>query len=106
MSVELQKNPRKILVIPEEALIPMGRENSVYVVDRSIDPTVAERRKVITGGRRLGEVEILSGLESGEFVITHGSLRVQPEQPVNIIAVDSGDESLTSLLNHKSEGSD
>jgi membrane fusion protein (multidrug efflux system) len=106
MSVELQKNPRKILVIPEEALIPIGRENYVYVVDRSTNSTVAERRKVITGGRRLGEVEILSGLESGEFVITHGSLRLQPGQLVNIIAVDSGDESLTSLLKQKSGGSD
>ena len=106
MRVELQKNPRKILVIPEEALIPLGRENYVFVVDRSTDPTVAERRKVTTGGRRLGEVEILSGLDSGEFVITHGALRVQPGQVVKIIAVDSGDESLTSLLRQNSEGSD
>ena len=98
MSVELLKNPREVLVIPEEALIPLGQENYVFVVDRSADPTVAERRKVTTGGRRIGEVEILSGLDSGEFVITHGALRVKSGQPVKIIAVDSGDESLTSLL--------
>jgi len=105
MSVELQKNPREILVIPEEALIPLGRENYVFVVDRSTEPNVAKRRKVTIGGRRIGEVEIVSGLDSGELVITHGSLRVQPEQTVNVIAVDSGDESLTSLLRQNSEGS-
>ena len=106
MRIELLKNPREILVIPEEALIPLGREQYVFVADRSADPTVAERRKVTTGSRRLGEIEILSGLDSGEFVITHGALRVQSGQAVKIIAVDSGDESLTSLLNQNTEGSD
>jgi membrane fusion protein (multidrug efflux system) len=106
MSVELQKNPREILVVPEEALIPLGREHYVFVVDRSTEPFVATRRKVSIGGRRIGEVEILSGLDSGELVITHGSLRVQQGQPVKIIAVDSGDESLSSLLRQNSEGSD
>lgn len=106
MSIELLKNPRQILVIPEEALIPLGREQYVFVVDRSADPAVAERRKVTIGARRIGEVEILSGLDSGEYVITHGSLRVQSGQPVKIIAVDSGDESLTNLLRQNSEGSD
>ena len=106
MSVELLKNPREVLVIPEEALIPLGQGNYVFVVDRSADPTVAERRKVTTGGRRIGEVEILSGLDSGEFIITHGALRVQSGQPVKIIAVDSGDESLTSLLKQNLGGVD
>ncbi len=106
MSVELLKNPREVLVIPEEALIPLGRENYVFVVDRSADPTVAERRKVTTGSRRPGEVEILSGLDSGEFVITQGALRTRAGQPVKIIAVDSGDESLASLLKQDLVGSD
>jgi membrane fusion protein (multidrug efflux system) len=106
MSVELLKNPREVLVIPEEALIPLGRENHVFVVNRSADPTVADRRKVTTGSRRLGEVEILSGLDSGEFVITQGALRARAGQPVKIIAVDSGDESLASLLKQDLVGSD
>ena len=105
MSVELLKNHREAMVIPEESLIPLGRENYVFVVDRSADPTVAEQRKVKTGSRRPGEVEILAGLRSGEFVITQGALRTRAGQPVKIIAVDSGDESLASLLKQDLSGS-
>ena len=98
MSIDLLKNPRDVLVIPEEALIPSGRETHVLVVDRSAASPVAQRRKVTTGGRRPGDVEIVDGLEAGEFVITHGTLRARPGQAVTIIAVDTGNESLESLL--------
>jgi membrane fusion protein (multidrug efflux system) len=98
MRVELIKNPRTVLVIPEEALIPVGRDNHVLVVDRSAASTVAQRRQVTIGSRRPGEVEILEGLEAGEFIVTHGTLRTRPGQPVTIIAVDEGGESLAHLL--------
>jgi membrane fusion protein (multidrug efflux system) len=105
MSVELFKNPRNALVIPEEALIPSARENHVLVVDRSTDPAVVERRTVATGSRRPGEVEILEGLKAGEFVVIHGTLRARPGQPVTVIAVDTGDEPLDRLLNEVPGGS-
>ena len=104
MSVELLKNPRDVLVIPEEALIPSGQINHVMVVDKAANPTVAERREVRIGGRRPGEVEILNGLEAGEFVVIHGTLRVRPGQEVKIIAVDTGDESLKQLLDQGAGG--
>ena len=105
MQVTLLKNPRDVLVIPEEALIPSGRDNHVLVVDRSAEPPVAQRRQVTTGGRRPGEVEILDGLKSGEFVIVDGTLRARPGKPVTVIAVDSGDEPLARLLNRDQKGS-
>jgi membrane fusion protein (multidrug efflux system) len=98
MAVELLKNGREALVIPEEALIPRGRENSVLVVDRSGEVPVARQRPVTIGARRPGEVEIVEGLEAGELVVTHGTLRVRPGQPVTILAVNPGDSSLTELL--------
>jgi membrane fusion protein (multidrug efflux system) len=98
MHIELLKNPRDVVVIPEEALIPSGRENTVLVVDRSTDPPVAQSRRVATGKRRPGEVEIKSGLNAGDWVITHGTLRARSGQPVTIIAVDAGDEPLQRLL--------
>ena len=99
MTVELLKNPREVLMIPEEALIPTGRQNHVLVVDRSADPPLSQRRQVTIGGRRPGEVEILDGHRAGEFIIIHGTLRARPGQPVKIIAVDRGDEPLGDLLN-------
>ena len=86
------------------ALIPSGRVNHVLVVDRSTDPTVVHRRQVTIGSRRPGEVEIIEGLEEGEFVVVDGTLRARPGQPVTIIAEDSGDEPLTNLLNRKRKG--
>jgi membrane fusion protein (multidrug efflux system) len=104
MSAELLKNPRDVVVVSEEALIPSGDENYVLVVDRSAEPTVAQRRKVSIGGRRPGEVEITNGLEVGDVVVTHGALRARPGQPVIIIAEDKGDEPLADLLNQVREG--
>jgi membrane fusion protein (multidrug efflux system) len=106
MSVELLKNPRDAWMIPEEALIPSGRENHVLVVDPSANPPIAQARKVTIGGRRPGEVEIRTGLQGGEFVVTHGTLRVRPGQEVSIIAVDSGDEPLEALLEGGAGGTD
>ncbi len=104
MSVELLKNPRDALVIPEEALIPTGRDNHVLVVDPSADPTVAQRRQVIIGSRRPGEVEIVEGLEAGELVVVDGTVRARPGQPVTIVAVDDGDAPLARLLNGEGNG--
>ena len=104
MQVTLLKNPRDVLVIPEEALIPSGRENHVLVVDRSAEPPVAQSRQVTTGGRRPGEVEIIDGLEAGEFVVVDGTFRARPGQPVTVIAVDSGDEPLARLLSREQKG--
>lgn len=98
MSIELLKNPRNVLVVPEEALIPSGRETHVLVVDRSSEQTTAQRRQVQTGTRRPGDVEIVDGLKAGEFVVTHGTLRARPGQPVEVIAIDTGDEPLDRLL--------
>jgi len=104
MRVELLNNARDIVVIPEEALIPSGRENTVLVVDRSSDPAVTQRRQVTIGARRPGDVEILEGLQAGEFVVIHGTQKARPGQPVTVIAVDTGDEPLARLLKQYSGG--
>lgn len=112
MSVELLKNPRDALVIAEEALIPRGRENFVFVVDRSADEPKAERRRVTIGARRPGEVEILDGLAPGEYVVTHGTMKARPGEPVRIVSVERGavqssdalPPKLNRMLNPNQEG--
>ncbi len=104
MSVDLLKNPRDAVMIPEEALIPSGQVNHVLVVDKAAKPPVAMKREVVIGGRRPGEVEIVSGLAVGEYVVIHGNLRTRPGQEVEIIAVATGDESLKQLLDHGGGG--
>jgi len=86
MSIELLKNPRRAILVPEEALVPQGSQSFVFVVDEANDNTVV-RREVAVGARRPGEVEILEGLSEGEKVITQGTLLVRPGQRVTILAV-------------------
>jgi membrane fusion protein (multidrug efflux system) len=97
MQVELLHNRRQALLIPEEALVPQGEQQFVLLVDPANGNRVA-RREVHIGGRRPGEVEVLSGLQPGEKVITHGTLKVRPGQQVVIGAVDDGTQPLESLL--------
>ena len=95
MHVELQKNPREALVIPEEALQPLGEKQFVFIV--GTDNTV-EKREVTIGGRRPGRVEVLEGLTGDDRVITHGHARAAPGQAVTISAVDDGSRTLPELL--------
>ncbi|MEM6811135.1 MAG: efflux RND transporter periplasmic adaptor subunit [Pseudomonadota bacterium] len=105
MRVQLNKNPRQSLVIPEEAIISTGSENAVMVIEKGEQITV--RRQVIEiGARREGDVEVLKGLNEGQQVVTHGTLRVRPGGAVTIQAVEKNDESLTELLNQNKPDSD
>lgn len=56
------------LLAPRSAVVLEGEEQVVYVVE---DQTV-ERREVTTGIMDDGRIEILSGLEAGETVVTAG----------------------------------
>ena len=95
MNVVVQQESRLTLVIPEEALLPLGEQQFVFVV--STDGTV-DKRELQIGGRRPGLVEVVKGLAADEQVITHGHLQLRPGQVVNIIASDDGSRSLAELL--------
>ncbi|KPJ90670.1 MAG: RND transporter [Gammaproteobacteria bacterium SG8_11] len=95
MQVELLKNPREAIVVPESALLQRGRDHFVMMVNSD---NIAEKRQVKIGGRRPGEVEIVAGLAQGDRVITHGNDKVRPGQPVTIQAVDDGSKTLQQML--------
>ena len=103
MQVTLKKNPREALVIPEAALMPSGTEQFVLVANPNDAGHRVERRQVSIGTRRPGLVEILSGVDEGELVITHGAMRVRPGETVAIMATDDGSSPLESLLNGSME---
>jgi len=95
MHVVLQKDPRMALVIPEEALLPLGEQQFVYVV--TADNKV-EKRELRIGGRRPGLVEVLEGLAADDQVITHGHMQLRPGQAVTIMTIDDGSRTLPELL--------
>ena len=98
MQIVIDKNPRQALVIPEESIISSGRDSFVLLIDESGQGTTVNRQKVELGSRRKGEVEILSGLQAGQKVVTHGVNRAKPGALVTIKAVETDNESLTDLL--------
>ena len=72
MTVRLQQAPRAALIVPEEAIVPERGEQYVWVVNDGH----AERRKVRTGVRRPGDVEVVAGLTAGERIVTEGTQRL------------------------------
>ena len=95
MQVELLRNPRQALMVPESAVLQKGREHTVMRID---EDTKAQRVAVKVGARRPGQVEILEGLSAGDRVITHGADKVRPGQSVRVQAMDDGTRTLTELV--------
>ncbi|HEU4618781.1 MAG TPA: efflux RND transporter periplasmic adaptor subunit [Gammaproteobacteria bacterium] len=73
MTVELQGDVVPTLLVPEEAIVPEQGQAYVFVVHDH----VVERRRVRTGKRRPGQVEIVDGLEENERVVVEGSQNVR-----------------------------
>jgi membrane fusion protein (multidrug efflux system) len=82
LTVSLLKDDVRSLMIPEQAIVPVRSKQYVFVVG---DEDIVQRREVRTGRRRPGQVEILHGLSPGELVITEGTQKARPGQPVRII---------------------
>ncbi|MFD2111239.1 efflux RND transporter periplasmic adaptor subunit [Thiorhodococcus fuscus] len=86
MQVELRINPRETLVIPEAAVQHRGEEHFVMRVSQGEAGPVAERRAIATGTRQAGVVEVLSGLDLGDRVVTDGNEKIHSGQSLRILA--------------------
>ncbi|MBB5015049.1 efflux RND transporter periplasmic adaptor subunit [Rehaibacterium terrae] len=92
LTVNVAQPPREALVVPELALVQVGRQAYVYRVD-------AENRvaqvPVTTGVRRRGEVEIVEGLSAGDRIVVEGTVKLRPG--VRVVEAGAGsDGSLAS----------
>lgn len=98
MTVELLKNPREAVAVPENAIVPEGRKHFVLVVDESKTPPVAEKREIVIGARREGDVEVTDKLKAGEKVIVQGTMTARPGGPLKITAEQARGETLETVL--------
>ncbi len=71
------KAPRTALMIPRLALIGSSKRASVYVVTQENGKTFAKERTIELGAEKGTNIEVLSGLERGERVITAGQNNVR-----------------------------
>ncbi len=84
MTVTLSSQPRTSLSIPEISVIAEGSKTFVYVVDSTRQPAVVAKTELTLGARERGSVEVISGLKSGDLVVTDGVLKVRPGSSVRV----------------------
>lgn len=91
------ESTREAVVIPDQALVPEGTIISVFLV---VDGK-AKKTPIKTGLRANNKVEITSGVNKGDMVITAGQLKIQdgmlvhvaPPTPIKVRPVTIEDES-------------
>jgi len=67
------------LMVPEAAIIP---QNNEFFIMRLNAENQVGLVPVTLGSRRVGEVQILSGLEVGDVIVTAGHIKLRPGMPV------------------------
>ena len=75
MQVRLEQRSREALMVPEIAVIQVGRDTFVYRVRE--DETV-EQAPVVIGVRDSGLAEIVDGLEPGTRIVVDGTGKLRP----------------------------
>lgn len=98
MTINLIKNERQALVIPEEALIKKGKKNFVFTVEQKEGQSIARENEVGVGARRSGEIEILSGLSQGNQVVNHGTLKLKDGAQISVKAVETEKSTVSKML--------
>jgi membrane fusion protein (multidrug efflux system) len=75
LNVRMFRPARKALVVPEIAVVQVGRDSFVYRVkpDGSV-----EQAPVSAGVRREGQVEITSGIAEGQRIVVDGTGKLRP----------------------------
>lgn len=73
MHLTIVLDAQTAIVIPEEAVIPLGGKTYVFVVADG----AAERREVQLGQRMPGFVAVAAGVDAGERVVTDGQIRLR-----------------------------
>ena len=97
LTVDLQLDRGEVLLAPEQAIVPEGTRQYVFVISDG----VAEKRLVELGRRIPGYVVINRGLDAGETVVTEGTHKVRDGTTVDPldqkrIVVDREDPAATS----------
>jgi membrane fusion protein (multidrug efflux system) len=92
LTVELAREQRPALLIPEEALVPEQARQFVYVVANGR----VSKREVQIGRRAPGRVEVAQGLKEGERVVTEGTLKLREGTPVRELVASTAPPNLGS----------
>jgi membrane fusion protein (multidrug efflux system) len=67
------------LLVPEEAIIP---NNDTFLVMRMDENNTVATVPVTLGVRQSGQVQILTGLQAGDVIVTAGHMKLRPGMPI------------------------
>jgi len=81
LTVSLALDSTEVTVVPENALIPSGGRQYAFVLGSD---NVVKQVEVQIGRRRPGLVEVMTGLEPGQLVVTEGVTQLRPGQTVSV----------------------
>lgn len=84
--LQVDRGEDPVLQVPEEAIVPRGETTSVFRIGPG---EVAQDVQVRVGRRRVGAVEILTGLARGDRVVVEGLVNVQAGATVDVVSVRS-----------------
>jgi membrane fusion protein, multidrug efflux system len=84
MTVEVIRAKTSALAVPDRALVANANEVFVYRVNDG----VAGKVSVTTGHRQNNMVELKTGVKPGDLIVTDGTNRIRPGQPVTIVEKD------------------
>ena len=81
LTVDINKIKEDSILVPEEAIAPRLGLQYVFIIKENR----AQEVQVKLGSRIPGSIEILSGLEEGDLIVTEGVQKLRTGQPVNIV---------------------
>lgn len=75
-----KKTQEQLLVIPREALTESAKNAAVYVVKNN----VVHQQNIQTGSEMGGMLQVISGLQAGDSVVTSGQINLKDGTPVSV----------------------
>ena len=85
LSINVERSVEQVLQVPESAIIPIEDKHFVFII---VDGK-AQRKEVVTGRRKPGIVEVVSGLVDGEPVVIEGALKLRDGTSVSVLENDA-----------------
>ena len=83
INIEIIFNEKESIGVPEESIIQQGTRTVVYKV---IEDKTVSLTEVKTGIRNFGKVEILSGLNAGDKIVTEGVSKIRDKAQIKLIS--------------------
>ncbi|QCO67180.1 efflux RND transporter periplasmic adaptor subunit [Luteimonas yindakuii] len=87
VQVDLQRPSRQALVVPEIAVIQVGRDTFVY---RVLDGDVVEQAPIRVGSRVSGLAEVVEGLSPGDRIVVDGTGKLRAGMRIQEAARGAG----------------